>query len=162
MAQGDQATRPMNFQVPEEMRTMAERSVTQARQALESYLQAARRTSESMEQTSDKVQAGTKHMAQKTLSAGEQNLRATLDYAQRLGRDQGHGPKNRVGGGAEPARLAGLCAAAGAGQGSARDHPTPVGVRADPNGGHAGPDERVRVGHAVRHGHREGPRAIGG
>ena len=76
MAQGDQATRPMNFQVPEEMRTMAERSVTQARQALESYLQAARRTSESMEQTSDKVQAGTKDMAQKTLSAVEQNLRA--------------------------------------------------------------------------------------
>jgi hypothetical protein len=33
------------------MRTMAERSVTQARQALESYLQAARRTSQSMEQT---------------------------------------------------------------------------------------------------------------
>src|SRR3954463_12043605 len=30
MAQGDQATRPMNFQVPEEMRTMAERSVTQS------------------------------------------------------------------------------------------------------------------------------------
>src|SRR3954468_4611297 len=84
MAQGDQATRPMNFQVPEEMRTMAERSVTQARQALESYLHAARRTSESMEQTSDKVQAGTKDMAQKTLSAVEQNLRASLDYAERL------------------------------------------------------------------------------
>ena len=63
---------------------MAERTVTQARQALESYLQAARRTSESMEQTSDKVQAGTKDMAQKTLSAVEQNLRASLDYAQRL------------------------------------------------------------------------------
>ena len=84
MAQGDQATRPMNFQVPEEMRTMAERSVTQARQALESYLHAARRTSESMEQTSDKVQASTKDAAQKTLSAVEQNLRASLDYAQRL------------------------------------------------------------------------------
>src|SRR3954462_15581392 len=41
----------MNFQVPEEMRTMAERSVTQARQALESFLQAARRTTETMEQT---------------------------------------------------------------------------------------------------------------
>ena len=84
MAQGNQGTRPMNFQVPEEMRTMAERSVTQARQALESYLQATRRTSESMEQTSDKVQAGTKDMAQKTLSAVEQNLRASLDYAERL------------------------------------------------------------------------------
>src|SRR4051794_5873856 len=98
MAGGTQGTGRMNFQVPEEMRTMAERSVTQARQALESYLQAARRTSESMEQTSDKG----------------------------AGRDQGHGPKNLVGGGAEPARLAGLCAAAGAGQGSARDHADPV------------------------------------
>src|SRR3954464_13644 len=78
----------MNFQVPEEMRTMAERSVTQARQALENYLQAARRTSESMEQTSDKVQASTKDAAQKALSAVEQNLRASLDYAQRLGRGQ--------------------------------------------------------------------------
>jgi hypothetical protein len=48
----------MNFQVPEEMRTMAERSVTQTRQALESFLGAARRTAETVEQTTDKVQAG--------------------------------------------------------------------------------------------------------
>src|SRR5829696_6700158 len=84
MADANQGTRPMNFQVPDEMRTMAERSVTQARQALENYLQAARRTSQSMEQTSDKVQASTKDAAQKTLSAVEQNLRASLDYAERL------------------------------------------------------------------------------
>src|SRR4051812_8242893 len=37
-----------------------------------------------MEQTSDKVQASTKDAAQKTLSAVEQNLRASLDYAERL------------------------------------------------------------------------------
>ena len=37
-----------------------------------------------MEQTSDKVQASSKDMAQKTLSAAEQNLRASLDYAERL------------------------------------------------------------------------------
>src|SRR4051794_4128969 len=84
MAQGDQGTRQMNFQVPEEMRTMAERSVTQTRQALESFLQAARRTAETMEQTTDKVQASSKDMAQKTLSAVEQNLRTSLDYAERL------------------------------------------------------------------------------
>src|SRR4051794_41906094 len=84
MAGGTQGTGRMNFQVPDEMRTMAERSVTQARQALENYLQAARRTSESMTQTSDKVQAGTKDAAQKALSAVEQNLRASLDYAERL------------------------------------------------------------------------------
>src|SRR5918912_1201242 len=74
----------MNFQVPEEMLTMAERSVTQARQALESFLQAARRTAETMEQTTDKVQAGAKDMAQRTFSAAEQNLRTSLDYAERL------------------------------------------------------------------------------
>jgi phasin len=84
MAEGDQATRPMNFQVPEEMRTMAERSLTQTRQALDSFLGAARRTAETMEQTTEKVQAGAKDMAQRTLSAAEQNIRTSLDYAERL------------------------------------------------------------------------------
>jgi len=84
MAGGTQDKGRMNFQVPEEMRNMAERSVTQTRQALEGFLQAARRTTESMEQTSGQVQAGAKDAAQKTLSAVEQNLRTSLDYAQRL------------------------------------------------------------------------------
>ena len=78
MAGGTQGTGRTGYQIPDEMRTLAERSVTQARQALESYVQAARRTSESMEQTSDKVQASSKDAAQKTLSAVEQNLRASL------------------------------------------------------------------------------------
>src|SRR4051812_10924963 len=83
MADANQGTR-MNFQVPEEMRTMAERSVTQTRQALESFLGAARRTAETMEQTTDKVQAGAKDMAQRTFSSAEQNIRTSLDYAERL------------------------------------------------------------------------------
>ena len=73
-----------SFQVPEDMRRMAEQSVTQTRQALEKYLQAVRRTAESMEQGSDKAHAGAKDMAQKTFSAVEKNLRASLDYAERL------------------------------------------------------------------------------
>src|SRR5215203_7167201 len=83
MADANQGTR-MNFQVPEEMRTMAERSLTQTRQALDSFLGAARRTAETMEQTTDKVQAGAKDIAQRTLSAAEQNIRTTLDYAEQL------------------------------------------------------------------------------
>src|SRR4051812_24698618 len=83
MADANQGTR-MNFQVPEEMRTMAERSLTQTRQALDSFLGAARRTAETMEQTTDKVQAGAKDMAQRTLSLAEQNIRTSLDYAERL------------------------------------------------------------------------------
>src|SRR5215204_2824769 len=84
MAQGDQGTRPMNFQVPEEMRNMAERSLTQTRQALESFLGAARRTAETMEQTADTAQAGARDMARRTLSSAEQNLKTSLDYAERL------------------------------------------------------------------------------
>src|SRR3954452_20933050 len=84
MAEDDKGTRQMNFQVPEEMRTMAERSVAQTRQALDSFLGAARRTAETMEQTTDKLQAGAKDMAQRTLSAAEQNIRTSLDYAERL------------------------------------------------------------------------------
>ena len=83
MADANQGTR-MNFQVPEEMRTMAEKSLEQARQALDGFLQAARRTAETMEQTTDKVQAGAKDMAQRTLSSAEQNIRTSLDYAERL------------------------------------------------------------------------------
>src|SRR5215212_6174941 len=84
MAESDKGTRQMNFQVPEEMRTMAERSVAQTRQALDSFLGAARRTAETMEQTTDKLQAGAKDMAQRTLSLAEQNIRASFDYAERL------------------------------------------------------------------------------
>src|SRR5215217_8410746 len=83
MADANQGTR-MNFQFPEEMRTMAERSLTQTRQALDSFLGAARRTAETMEQTTEKVQAGAKDMAQRTLSLAEQNIRTSLDYAERL------------------------------------------------------------------------------
>jgi phasin len=83
MTDANQGTR-MNFQVPEEMRTMAERSLTQTRQALDSFLGAARRTAETMEQTTEKVQAGAKDMAQRTLSLAEQNIRTSLDYAERL------------------------------------------------------------------------------
>src|SRR3954469_20749683 len=78
MAGDTQGVGRMNFQVPEEMRNMAERSVTQARQALESFMQAARRTTETMEQTTDKVQAGAKDMAQRTFSSAEQNIRTSL------------------------------------------------------------------------------------
>src|SRR5215213_9086700 len=86
MAGGPQGTGTgrMNFQVPEEMRRMAEQSVTQARQALDSFLQAARRTAESMEQTAGTLQTGSRDMAQRTFSAAEQNLRTTLDYAERF------------------------------------------------------------------------------
>ena len=105
MAGDTQGAGQTNFKVPDEMRNMAERSVTQARQALESFLQAARRTTESMEQTSGRVQAGAKDAAQKTLSAVEQ----------------------------EPPGLLGLRGPPRAGQGPARGGADPVRVRPHAN-----------------------------
>src|SRR4051812_2588084 len=98
MAGGTQGTGRTNFQVPEEMRNMAERSLTQARQALDNFLGAARRTAETVEQTTDKVQARAK------------------DY----------GPEELISGGAKPPCLPGLCGAVGAGEGRARDGANPI------------------------------------
>ena len=84
MADDKQGGRQTSFQVPEEMRTMAEKSLAQTRQALESFLGAARRMAETAEQTTGKVQAGAKDMAERNFSTVEQNIRTTLDFAERL------------------------------------------------------------------------------
>ena len=63
---------------------MAERSLTQAREALENFWRASRQSAETVEKTGDRVQAGTRAMARRALSSAEQNIRTTLDYAERL------------------------------------------------------------------------------
>ena len=84
MADANQGTGRSGFQVPEEMRNMAERSLTQAREALENFWRASRQSAETVEKTGDRVQAGTRAMARQALSSAEQNIRTTLDYAERL------------------------------------------------------------------------------
>jgi len=84
MADANQGTGRSGFQVPEEMRNMAERSLTQAREALENFWRASRQSAETVEKTGDRVQAGTRAMARRALSSAEQNIRTTLDYAERL------------------------------------------------------------------------------
>ena len=84
MADANQGAGGTGFQVPEEMRNMAERSLTQAREALENFWRASRQSAETVEKTGDRVQAGTREMARRALSSAEQNIRTTLDYAERL------------------------------------------------------------------------------
>jgi phasin len=84
MADANQGTGRSGFQVPEEMRNMAERSLTQAREALENFWRASRQSAETVEKTGDRVQAGTRDMARRAFSSAEQNIRTTLDYAARL------------------------------------------------------------------------------
>jgi phasin len=73
-----------NYEIPAEMRDFAEKSVEQARKAVDSFLSAARRTADTLEGSANTVQLSAKDMTRKTLSYAEQNLSAAFDHAQRL------------------------------------------------------------------------------
>jgi len=73
-----------NYEVPAEMRDFAEKSVEQARKAVDSFLSAARRTVDTFEGSANTVQSSAKDMTRKTLTYAEQNLSAAFDHAQNL------------------------------------------------------------------------------
>jgi phasin len=73
-----------HFKIPDEMRTFAEQSVTQARKAFEGFIDAA---SQAMGQFHGRAQAahsGASEIAQKSMSYAEQNVAATFEFAQKL------------------------------------------------------------------------------
>ena len=73
-----------NYEVPAEMRDFAEKSVEQARKAVDSFLSAARRTVDTFEGSANTVQSSAKDMTRKTFSYAEQNIQAAFDLAQRM------------------------------------------------------------------------------
>jgi phasin len=72
------------FEIPKEMRSMAEASFEQARKALEKFLVSAQATAGSLEERSAAVRAGAKDIGAKAISYAEKNVQASLDYAQSL------------------------------------------------------------------------------
>jgi phasin len=72
------------FEIPKEMRSMAEASVDQARKAFEKFLATAQQTAGSMEERGASVRAGAKDIGAKAISYAEKNVQASLDYAQAL------------------------------------------------------------------------------
>jgi phasin len=72
------------FEIPKEMRSMAEASFDQARQAFEKFLTTAQQTAGSMEERGETVRAGAKDISAKAISFAEKNVQASLDYAQSL------------------------------------------------------------------------------
>ena len=73
-----------NYEVPAEMRDFAEKSVEQARKAIDGFMGAARKTADTLEGSAQTVQVSTKDITQKTFSYAEQNISAAFDLAQRL------------------------------------------------------------------------------
>ena len=72
------------FEIPKEMRSMAEASFEQARKAFEKFLASAQVTAGSLEERGATVRAGAKDIGAKAVSYAEKNVQASLDYAQSL------------------------------------------------------------------------------
>jgi phasin len=70
------------FEIPKEMRSMAEASFEQARKAFEKFLAGAQATAGSIEERRATVRAGAKDIRTKAISYAEKNVQASLDYAQ--------------------------------------------------------------------------------
>ena len=73
-----------NFEVPNEMRDFAEKSVEQARKAFDGFLGAAQKTVESVDGSAAAVRDNAQDMTRKSLGYAEQNMRAAFDHAQKL------------------------------------------------------------------------------
>ena len=72
------------YELPTEVRDFAEKSVEQARKAIDGFMSAAQKTADTFEGSANTVQASAKDAARKTFSYTEQNLSAAFDLAQRM------------------------------------------------------------------------------
>ena len=72
------------FEIPKEMRTMAEASFDQARKAFEGFVASAQQTAATIEGRGASVRTGAKDISSKAISYAEKNVQASLDYAQSL------------------------------------------------------------------------------
>src|SRR3712207_5520259 len=73
-----------SYEVPAEMRDFAERSVEQARKAMDGFIGAAQKTVDTLEGSANTVQASAKDVTRKTFAYAEQNIQAAFDLAQRM------------------------------------------------------------------------------
>src|SRR5713226_6465623 len=72
------------FEIPKEMRSMAEASFDQARKAFEKFLAGAKQTAGSLEERGATVRAGARDISAKAISNAEKNMQASLDHAEKL------------------------------------------------------------------------------
>ena len=72
------------FEIPKEMRSMAEASFEQTRRNFEKFLAGAEATAGSLQERGDTVRAGAKDIGAKAIANTEKNVQASLDHAQSL------------------------------------------------------------------------------
>lgn len=72
------------FEIPKEMRSMAEATFGQAREAFEKFIAGAQQTAGTLEERSETVRAGAKDISSTAMSYAEKNVQASLDHAEAL------------------------------------------------------------------------------
>ena len=72
------------FEIPKEVRSMAEAGFEQGRRTFEKFLASAHETAGSLEERGATVRAGAKDIGSRVMSYAEKNVQASLDYAQAL------------------------------------------------------------------------------
>jgi phasin len=72
------------FEIPKEMRSVAEASFDQARKAFEKFVATAQAAAGTIEERGATVRAGAKDVGARAISYAEKNVQASLDYAQSL------------------------------------------------------------------------------
>jgi phasin len=74
----------MNFEIPAEMRALAEKSVEQARQAFETFMSAATQAASTADKQVQGAQAGAKEVGSLAVRFAERNLASSFEFAQQL------------------------------------------------------------------------------
>ena len=72
------------FEIPKEMRSMAEASFEQARKTFEKFLANAQATAGSLQERGATMRAGAKDISLQAIANVERNTEASLDYADKL------------------------------------------------------------------------------
>jgi phasin len=73
-----------NFEIPADMRRLAETSVAQAKQAFDGFMSAAQQAVSRMETQTAAAQAGATDMSRKAMAFASQNMAASFAFAQQL------------------------------------------------------------------------------
>lgn len=75
---------PLDFEIPSTVRDLASKSVDQAREAYNRFLEAARQAHDVVLKSSDVLTSGARELNEKAVKYTTDNLQANFDLAQRL------------------------------------------------------------------------------
>jgi phasin len=73
-----------HFEVPQDMRAFAEKSVAQAKQAFDGFMSAAHQAVHALEGQAETARKGAKNVAEKAIGFAERNVTTSFEFAQQL------------------------------------------------------------------------------